>query len=62
MDEVREYHHDHGTGSGLATILISIVVLLVLGFLLWNFLPVRNDSTDLNVNVTPPIGGENQTQ
>lgn len=60
MEEIHEHHHD-SAGSGWATILTTLLVLVVLGLLLWNFLPIRGENNDasLDVNINPPAG---QTQ
>lgn len=60
MAEVHEHHHHDSEGSSLATIATIVIALLVLGFLLWNFLPVRDGSNTIDVNLNP--GGTGQAQ
>lgn len=62
MEEIHEHHHeDAHSGSSLATILTVLVALLVIGILLWNFLPIRSQESTLDVNLNTPQVGDTNT-
>lgn len=54
-------HEHHDSGSGAYMFLTFIVVLVVVGLLLWRFLPARDQNgIDVNVSGTLPEGTSQQ--
>lgn len=61
---VEEHIHEHSdSGSGAMMFLAFIVVLVVVGLLLWRFIPVGGENRDIDINVSGELpGGSSQAE